>query len=65
MFIICKNCGFHGGDYEECHLLGCEEEPRGVTFEKRALFIFIIFYIVLGYIAALQRAVPLFEESYR
>jgi hypothetical protein len=21
--ILCKICGFHGGDYEECRLLGC------------------------------------------
>jgi hypothetical protein len=20
---FCKTCGFHGGDYEECRLLGC------------------------------------------
>jgi hypothetical protein len=20
--VICKICGFHGGDYEECHLMG-------------------------------------------
>jgi hypothetical protein len=21
--MLCKICGFHGDDYEECHLLGC------------------------------------------
>jgi hypothetical protein len=23
-YFKCKICGFHGGDYEECHLLGCD-----------------------------------------
>jgi hypothetical protein len=22
--MLCKVCGFHGGDYDECRLLGCD-----------------------------------------
>jgi hypothetical protein len=25
---LCKICGFHGGDYEECHLLGYKTPVR-------------------------------------
>jgi hypothetical protein len=43
----CKILGFHGSDYEECHLLGCYamwilwllQEPHGVTSQKTAFFI--------------------------
>jgi hypothetical protein len=26
--MLCKICGFHGGDYEECHLLGYTNPVR-------------------------------------
>jgi hypothetical protein len=26
--ILCKICGFHGSDYEECHLLGYKTPVR-------------------------------------
>jgi hypothetical protein len=38
--MLCRICGFQGGDYEECRLLGCyavwlfEEELHGVNIPE-------------------------------
>jgi hypothetical protein len=53
--IICKICGFHGGDYEEWCLLGCYavwllwflQEPHGVTTQKRPFFVCIIIRTII------------------
>jgi hypothetical protein len=40
---VCKISGFHGGAYEEWHLLGCYavlllQEPHGITSQKISFF---------------------------
>jgi hypothetical protein len=49
---LCKISGLHGGDYEECCLLGCYavsflQQPHDITSQKTA-FLIINFYFHRG-----------------